>query len=286
MRQLEAMLAAEAEKNYQRQREEILVMLEADTAELARMEDAVLILVDKQKKIRGIQRQRRILYTIPEEDERDEEEELRWLVERTDRLLAALRANGQDIDRLRTELNLTEKTTELAPSLMKALQSLEKELQERAVNLREIHEETEQCHDKHAQRLEAGQRKRREEEEERAQLARDEVDLCQLKMETDAVKRRQNKMQLELEGAVSNTPAEEADKANELEALKAQRADLAALEEDIFNTARGIEDWKSFTWPEEVESEMNRYGMVGSLAMPAFPEHLLRNPALQVVMDK
>ena len=29
---------------------------------------------------------------------------------------------------------------------------------------------------------------------------------------------------------------------------------------------------------------MNRYGMVGSLSMPAFPEHLLRNPALQAAI--
>ena len=196
MRQLQAMLDSEAEKNYRRQREEILVMLEADTAELARMEDAVLILVDRQKRISGIRRQRRALYTIPEEEERDEDEELRLLMERTDRLLATLRANGQDIGRLRSELD-TAASTESSSGLLQALHNLELELQQRAVNLGEIHADTEHCHNKHAQRLEEGLRKQREEEAERTQLVRDEASLGQLKADTDAVKWRQNKMQLD-----------------------------------------------------------------------------------------
>ena len=281
MRQLQAMLDSEAEKNYRRQREEILVMLEADTAELARMEDAVLILVDRQKRISGIRRQRRALYTIPEE--RDEDEELRLLMERTDRLLATLRANGQDIGRLRSELD-TAASTESSSGLLQALHNLELELQQRAVNLGEIHADTEHCHNKHAQRLEEGLRKQREEEAERTQLVRDEASLGQLKADTDAVKWRQNKMQLELEAAMARTPAEMTDKDRELEVLAAQRKHMEVLEADIFNTAKGLENWKAFAWPEEIESEMNRYGMVGSLSMPAFPEHLLRNPALQAAI--
>ena len=283
MRQLQAMLDSEAEKNYRRQREEILVMLEADTAELARMEDAVLILVDRQKCISGIRRQRRALYTIPEEEEWDEDEELRLLMERTDWLLATLRANGQDIGRLRSELD-TAASTESSSGLLQALHNLELELQQRAVNLGEIHADTEHCHNKHAQRLEEGLRKQREEEAERTQLVRDEASLGQLKADTDAVKWRQNKMQLELEAAMARTPAEMTDKDRELEVLAAQRKHMAVLEADIFNTAKGLENWKAFAWPEEIESEMNRYGMVGSLSMPAFPEHLLRNPALQAAI--
>ena len=258
-------------------------MLEADTAELARMEDAVLILVDRQKRISGIRRQRRTLYTIPEEEERDEDEELRLLMERTDRLLATLRANGQDIGRLRSELD-TAAFTESSSGLLQALHNLELELQQRAVNLGEIHADTEHCHNKHAQRLEEGLRKQREEEAERTQLVRDEASLGQLKADTDAVKWRQNKMQLELEAAMARTPAEMTDKDRELEVLAAQRKHMAVLEADIFNTAKGLENWKAFAWPEEIESEMNRYGMVGSLSMPAFPEHLLRNPALQAAI--
>ena len=215
--------------------------------------------------------------------ERDEDEELRLLMERTDWLLATLRANGQDIGRLRSELD-TAASTESSSGLLQALHNLELELQQRAVNLGEIHADTEHCHNKHAQRLEEGLRKQREEEAERTQLVRDEASLGQLKADTDAVKWRQNKMQLELEAAMARTPAEMTDKDRELEVLAAQRKHMAVLEADIFNTAKGLQNWKAFAWPEEIESEMNRYGMVGSLSMPAFPEHLLRNPALQAAI--
>jgi hypothetical protein len=283
MRQLEAILAAEAEKNYRLQREEILFMLEADTAELARMEDTVLILVDRQKKISGLRRRRRALYTIPEEEERDEEEELRLLVERTDRLLAALRANGQDLGRLRLAL---EATAAGDPSchLLEALQGLEKILHQQADNLLGIQADTELCHDKHAQRLEDGLRRQREAEAENEQLLRDEASLGRLKADTDEVRWRQNRMQLELETAPAKTSAELAEKNREMYALKSQISELAVLEADIFQTSKELEDWKAFAWPEEVQTEMNRYGMIGSLAVPAFPDGLLSNPALQAAI--
>lgn len=282
MRQLEAMLAAEAEKNFRRQREEILDMLEADVAELARMEDATLILVDRQKRISGIRRRRRALFTIPEEEEELEEEELRQLAARTEMLLAALRTNGQDLGRLRARLQ--EAPVDLTCQIFKVLQCLELELQQQAGNLRDLHTDTELCHDKHAQLLENGLRWQREAEKETALLLKDEASLDSLKADVDSAKLRQSKMQLALETAPANTLSESAEKNNELDALKAQIKALAALEADIFTTAKDLEEWKAFSWPEAVESEMNRYGMVGSLSSPAFPERLRGNPVLQAAI--
>ena len=39
--------------------------------------------------------------------------------------------------------------------------------------------------------------------------------------------------------------------------------------------------WRDFTWPEEVEMELNKYGLIGFSKIPVFPDFLISNPALR-----
>ena len=44
--------------------------------------------------------------------------------------------------------------------------------------------------------------------------------------------------------------------------------------------------WRDFQWSEAEEAELNRFGMISSLAMPSFPAGLVKDPALLAAITK
>ena len=279
MLQLEKMLDEQAEKNLMKQKAEILSILDGDTFEIERMKGEVLILVDKQKKIGKIRTKRRTLYTIPEEEEIDDEQELRDLIERTARLFNALLNNEKEVQKLRSELE-----SSLPDGLLTHIVQLEKNLQSEADNLLSIQTETEICHDRHNKRLEDGFRAREEDEERRRQLESDEKKMLKMKEDMDLMKYKQSQMKKSLQAKVK-TEEEEKENKNDMIILNEKEQDISSLELEIFETSQEMEAWKNFTWPEGFETEMNKFGMIGSLSMPSFPDYLIQNPDIRAAIQ-
>ena len=279
MLQLQKMLDEEAEKNLQKQKAEILDILSGDTCEIERMKGEVLILVDKQKKIGKIRTKRRTLYTIPEEEEIDDEQELRDLIDKTSQLFNALLSNEKEVEKLRGEIE-----SSLPNDLLAQIMQLEKELQQEAQNLLSIQTATDQCHDKHSKRLEDGFRAREEEEERRKQLESDQKKMIKMKEDIDSMKFKKNQMQKNLQPKVKSEEEERENK-KDMIILNEKEHEISTLENEIFETSQEMEAWKNFTWPEEFETEMNKFGMVGSLSIPSFPDYLIQNPEIRAAIQ-
>jgi len=98
MRRLELL----AEENRQRQKQDILHALDDNMNELNKMKDQVLILVDKQKRIKSVRRKRRELFTIPEEDENDFD--IKDLTCRTNDLFSKLADNENKVLGIKAEI--------------------------------------------------------------------------------------------------------------------------------------------------------------------------------------
>ena len=148
-------LNAEAEKNRLAQMQEILTMLECDTEELEKMKGEVVVLVDRHKKIGKLRRKRRELYTIPEEEENEDEEELQGIISNTSRLFGLLMQNEKELRRIKTEVSEKDPAELMSDvdTLHSDMASLEKELKEESETLEVLKDETEKCQFKHEKKL-------------------------------------------------------------------------------------------------------------------------------------
>ena len=422
-------LEAEAERNRLAQIQEITTILEGSTGELEKMKGEVLILVDRQKKIGKTRRKRRELYTIPEEEDNEDEKELQEIISETSRLFALLMQNEKEVRRLKEDMGKNP-----AESLANA-SNLEKDLVEESKALEVIKENTEKCQFKHEKKLKELEKMQRDgaaqeemdtkrneilsiilgqseklgrlkestlalkeaqvgvgqslderrqlfgmapEEEEVAEtelrelekntydlfarllkdsgelaemqdgittaqpldmlerverveeeLTRGAQDLHELQHETERLTEKHNKLIKEgleakaqgdeaakaaeenaesldrLKGEAENVAGrqdnmekdlrrssndiedeEKARRLAELEALMKQKDDLAAIERSLDETTKKMEEWQEFAWTEEDLAELQKYGMISSLANPSFPLHLIKDPELLAIIMK
>ena len=144
-------LSAEAEKNRLAQMQEILTMLECDTEELEKMKGEVVVLVDRQKKIGKLRRKRRELYTIPEEEENEDEAELQGIISNTSRLFGLLMQNEKELRRIKEQVS--EKDPVDVETLHSDVTNLGKDLKEESETLQVLKDETEKCQFKHEKKL-------------------------------------------------------------------------------------------------------------------------------------
>ena len=135
--------------------QEILNMLECDTEELEKMKGEVVVLVDRQKKIGKLRRKRRELYTIPEEEENEDEAELQGLIGNTSRLFGLLMQNEKELRRIKEQVNEKDpvKLMSDVKTLHSDMTSLEKDLKEESETLQVLKDETEKCQFKHEKKL-------------------------------------------------------------------------------------------------------------------------------------
>ena len=148
-------LNAEAEKNRMAQMQEILTMLECDTEELEKMKGEVVVLVDRQKKIGKLRRKRRELYTIPEEEENEDEAELQGIISNTSRLFGLLMQNEKELRRIKEQVSEKDPVELMSDveTLHSDMTNLEKDLKEESETLQVLKEETEKCQFKHEKKL-------------------------------------------------------------------------------------------------------------------------------------
>ena len=276
MAQLQQMLDEEAEKNRAKQKQEILFILEGDTAEIERMKDRVLILVDKQKNIGTIKSKRRKLYTIPEENEIEDEEELKDLLDRTSQMFNTLSSSEKEIESLRQELDNC-----LPADVLDKVVQFEQRLGLTASELDLLSSDMDRCNDRHLKMLADGEKALEEEALRQQKLKEDEERLNKMKGEIDMMKFKDIQLRKNIATSSAKTEEEKSENDKDLSLLQNKKSDLSELENSIFDTSQDFEKWKDFTWNEEEETEMNRFGMVGSTSMPTFPEFLIQNPALR-----
>ena len=143
-------MEAQAEKNRLAQIQDILTMLECDTQELEKMKSEVLILVDRHKKIGKIRRKRRELYTIPEEEENEDEQELQEIVSQTSRLFGLLMQNEKELRRIKEKVNETSPDVAV---LHGDVTNLGKDIGEESKTLDVLKEDTEKCQFRHEKKL-------------------------------------------------------------------------------------------------------------------------------------
>ena len=278
MDQLQKLLDQEAEKNMMKQREEILNILEGDTFELEKMKDEVLILVDKQKKIEVTRRRRRKLYTIPEEEEIDDEAELKNLADKTTMLFEALQNSKNEIMKLKHALEIC-----IPDDMLEDIMGFENSLKTRSEELSDLVSDTDKCENKHLRRLQEGEKALEDEENRNKDMKNSKDKVDQMKNDIDLLKFRKSA----LEKGIHQSKANEENKKKEiLDKLKTQDADMMKLEDSLFDTIRQLEEWKDFTWNEEFETEMNKYGLIGSSAIPSFPDYLIQNPELMAAINE
>ena len=275
MLQLQRLLDEEAAKNLQRQRQEILNILDGDTCEIERMKDQVIILVDKQKKIKQIRKKRRELYTIPEEVEEIDDQHIKDLLDRTQQLFNALIDKENEVIKLKSELN-----SNLPGGIMEILLQIERQLLSQADTLGNLQDDTNLIHDKHFQMLEDGKKAIEDALNREKELEEDENKLKQMKDDIGMAKYKQNQLKKSI------NLNEELNNAKDYENLKNEEIKLQTLENDIFESIKKLDEWKTFNWPEEIETEMNKYGMIGSLSMPSFPDHLITDPVILALVQK
>ena len=148
-------LNAEAEKNRLAQMQEILTMLECDTEELEKMKGEVVVLVDRQKKIGKLRRKRRELYTIPEEEENEDEVELQGIISNTSRLFGLLMQNEKELRRIKDQVSEKDPVELMSDveTLHSDMTNLEKDLKEESETLQVLKDETEKCQFKHEKKL-------------------------------------------------------------------------------------------------------------------------------------
>ena len=276
MAQLQNMLDEEAEKNRAKQKEEILYILEGDTKEIERMKDQVLILVDKQKNINTIRTKRRKLYTIPEESEIEEEEELKALLERTSKMFETLNSSEKEIEKLQNELE-----TSLPADVLDKIVQFEKHLGLTASDLESLSSDMDICNNKHLRLLADGEKALEEEALRLKKLKDDEDKLNKMKSEIDMMKYKDAQLRKNIATSPAKTDVDRTENDKDLLILQDKKSDMNALENSIFDTSQSLEKWKDFTWTEEEETEMNKYGMIGSSSMPSFPEFLIQNPSIR-----
>ena len=399
-----SLLELEAEENRNKQRQEIIHMLDGDMIELHKMKDKVLVLVDKQKKIKHSRRKRRQLYTIKEEDESDEDlnklanktgnlfsfladdenvvlslkgkvesqdpndvmEEVRQvedgiidksrqiqeLSEQTEKMLNDEKRMTDEVSKvlssqeeqlalkktqlfsdaddlhdsfkelmykmaelaavieqlLNTEMQvnfeeLTVKSNEFEISMREMqdhvkdlqktsqddikitqLDKLENLINERASTLGGLHQESDFLMAKGRKLL--YEKQKQDAEDERQKLRKDQEKLNSLQQVAKDVSIKQNLLEAQYKDKSDDDDEENRRKLEELERLMKQKEDLSDVEMNLGNISAEMEIWKEFKFTEEEEMEMNRYGMISSLAMPSFPAGLIKNPELLAAITK
>ena len=396
------LLELEAEENRNRQRQEIIHMLDGDMIELHKMKDKVLVLVDKQKKIKHSRKKRRQLYTITEEDESDED--INELMNRTGNLFSNLadeenvvlslkgKVASQDpnevmeevrqvedsiIDKSRQIKELSDQTekmlhdeqrkteevnmilssaedklaqkkkqilndsndlqdsfkelihklTQLADIIeqlinteitvnfnelkvktmefentmetfrdhvecilkssegdVTKIEELESLMNEKESVLGGLHQETDLLMTKGKKLL--YEKQKQDAEEERQKIKKDQEKLDSLQQVAKDVSNKQKDLESRLTDKSDDDEEENRRRLQELERLLKQKEDLSDVETNLVNISEELEVWKEFRFTEEEELELNKYGMISSLAMPSFPAGLIRNPELLAVITK
>lgn len=255
----EADLDQEAQENIKKQREEILECFNKDFEEVDKMKDLVSRLKEKQEDIDQIQRKRRKLYTIQEEDEIEEKQLLMDLVVRTSGMLDSLIESENELNILKSRL-----PTQDPEILLKDLVELEKNMMIKSQTLGDIQLETDNIHNKSTQLLEAGLNCIEEGESDKKDMQLDSDELARLAREAEEQRKR-------MQGITDAELAEEA---------RRRQRELDELEAAMRRTEEELNTWKDFTWTETEETEMNKYGMISALAMPSFPLSLIKDKEL------
>ena len=117
-------------------------MLDGDMIELHKMKDKVLVLVDKQKKIKGVRQKRRELYTIREEEETENDSDIKTLMNKTSRLFSFLADDENKV------ITLKGKVASMNPDeVSDEVKDIENEIINKSKQIQEISEETDILYD-------------------------------------------------------------------------------------------------------------------------------------------
>ena len=173
-----SLLELEAEENRMKQRQEMLHMLDGDMIELHKMKDKVLVLVDKQKKIKGVRQKRRELYTIREEEETENDSDIKTLMNKTSRLFSFLADDENKV------ITLKGKVASMNPDeVSDEVKDIENDIINKSKQIQEISEETDILYDKEQKLLDDAQRMKESNDDQQRATAMSKLQNCQKKFE-------------------------------------------------------------------------------------------------------
>ena len=138
-------LELEAEESRMKQRQEMLHLLDGDMTDLHNMKDQVLVVVDKQKKIKGVVQKRLELYTIREEVQTGNanDSDIKTLMNRTSTLFSCLADDENKV------LTLKGKIASMNPDeLSDEVKDIKTEIINKSKQIQELSEETDIMYDK------------------------------------------------------------------------------------------------------------------------------------------
>ena len=117
-------------------------------------------------------------------------------------------------------------------------------------------------------------------------LRKDQDKLDSLQQTAKTVATKQNDLEATLKADNDEDEDEKRRRLEDLENLLKQKQDLKDVEESLETICEELEVWRDFQWSEAEEAELNRFGMISSLAMPSFPAGLVKDPALLAAITK
>ena len=136
-------LELEAEESRMKQRQEMLHMLDGDMTDLHNMKDQVLVVVDKQKKIKGVVQKRLELHPIREEEQAGNDSDIKTLMNRTSTLFSCLADDENKV------LTLKGKIASMNPDeLSDEVRDIKTEIINKSKQIQELSEETDIMYDK------------------------------------------------------------------------------------------------------------------------------------------
>ena len=119
-----------------------------------------------------------------------------------------------------------------------------------------------------------------EKQKTEADQTKDDEKLKALEDNAKTLLSRHNDLELQLRPSDDDNFEDAKTKADELEKLLRQKEMLQSIESNLTDISDDFQSWQDFQWSEEAEGELNKYGMISSLAIPSFPAGLIKDPAL------
>jgi len=262
-------------------KQELLNYLDEDIVKLNKIKTEIKNVRSSQENIGNIIDQRRKIFPVGKEKEMSDDAELNSLMERTSKLYDSTQKMCMDISNMEAEIESTDPVI-----LLTHLTTAKREIEAISEILTALKEDTNKCLEIHEKLFKQGIKQKDDEEKAKKQMQEDADSLNKLKNDAENIAVKQMDLEAELKRTCKEDEVEKGRRLTELEKLKQQQNELSNIEKSLDETSEKYEEWKDFQWTEAEESELIKYGMISSLAMPSFPLGLIKDPALLAAIQK